>query len=68
LTRLTDALRRSRHLADQIGIRAVEVHAIDDAARNFYLKFGFMPPLDNPNHLFLPMQVIRRLGLPTLGT
>ncbi|APW61412.1 GNAT family N-acetyltransferase [Paludisphaera borealis] len=63
---LIDALRRAQHLAEHIGIRAVEVDAIDDAARNFYLKFGFMPLLDDPRHLFLPMQVIRKLGLPSL--
>ena len=60
---LMDALRRIELLADEVGIRAVEVNAIDDAARNFYLKFGFMPLLDDPGHLFLPMPAIRKLGL-----
>jgi GNAT superfamily N-acetyltransferase len=60
---LIDALRRAQHLAEHIGIRAVEVDAIDDAARNFYLKYGFVALLDNPDHLFLTMEVIRRLGL-----
>jgi GNAT superfamily N-acetyltransferase len=63
---LIDALRRSRHLANQIGVRAVEVDAIDDTAKAFYLKYGFVPLLDNPSHLFLPMQVIRKLNLPPL--
>jgi GNAT superfamily N-acetyltransferase len=63
---LIDALRRARHLADHVGIRAVEVDAIDDAARQFYTRFGFVPLLDHPNHLFLSMQVIRKLGLPPL--
>src|SRR5271168_4307035 len=48
---LMDALRRIELLSDEVGIRAVEVDAIDDAARNFYLKFGFMPLIDDPNHL-----------------
>ena len=61
---LIDALRRARHLAERVAIRAVEVDAIDEAARQFYLKFGFMPLLDDPNHLFLPMPVIRKLSLP----
>lgn len=64
---LIDALRRAQHLAKHVGIRAVEVDAIDDAARQFYLRFGFVPLLDAPNHLFLSMQVIRRLGLPPLS-
>jgi GNAT superfamily N-acetyltransferase len=64
---LIDALRRAQHLAKHMGIRALEVDAIDDAARQFSLRFGFVPLLDAPNHLFLSMQVIRRLGLHPLG-
>ena len=64
---LVDALRRAEYLAEQVGIRAVEVDAIDDAARRFYLKFGFVPLLDGPQHLFLSMQLIRKLRLPPLG-
>lgn len=64
---LIDALRRAQHLAEHVGIRAVEVDAIDDAARQFYLKFGFVSLLDDPNHLFLSMSVIRKLQLPPIG-
>lgn len=60
---LVDALRRSVQISEQVGIRAVEVDALDDAARNFYLKFGFRSLLDDPRHLFLPMQEIRKLKL-----
>lgn len=65
---LIDALRRVQYIAEQIGIRAIEVDAVDDAARRFYVKFGFTSLRDDPNHLFLPMPVVRRLGLPPLGT
>lgn len=58
---LVDALRRSLQISEQVGIRAVEVDAIDDAARGFYLKFGFRSLLDDPRHLFLPMHEIRKL-------
>jgi GNAT superfamily N-acetyltransferase len=64
---LLDALRRVELLAEEVGIRAVEVDAIDDTARNFYLKFGFMPLLDDLGHLFLPMPAIRKLGLVSKG-
>jgi GNAT superfamily N-acetyltransferase len=64
---LIDALRRAAHLADTVGIRAVEVDAIDEAARRFYKKFGFVSLLDDENHLFLPMHIIRKLNLPLLG-
>jgi GNAT superfamily N-acetyltransferase len=64
---LVDALRRAEFLAEHVGIRAVEVDAIDDTARDFYLKFGFTELLDDPRHLFLPMAAIRKLGLPPLN-
>jgi GNAT superfamily N-acetyltransferase len=64
---LIDALRRAQFLADRIGIRALEVDAIDDAARDFYQRFGFTPLADAPRHLYLPLQAIRGLQLPPLG-
>jgi GNAT superfamily N-acetyltransferase len=64
---LLDALRRAQHIADQLGVRAVEVDVIDEKAQGFYLKYGFVPLVDDPNHLFLPMQVIRKLNLPPLS-
>jgi len=63
---LVDALRRIIHVSKHVGVRAVEVDAFDDAARNFYLKFGFVPLIDDKRHLFLPMHVIRKLNLPPL--
>jgi len=44
----------------------VEVDALDDAARNFYLKFGFRSLQDDPRHLFLPLHEIRKLKLDPL--
>jgi GNAT superfamily N-acetyltransferase len=64
---LIDALRRADHISAQIGVRAVEVHAIDDAARRFYLKYGFVSLDDDLNHLYLPMHVVRQLRLPRFG-
>jgi GNAT superfamily N-acetyltransferase len=61
---LIDALRRAELTSGQVGVRAVEVDAVNDAARRFYLRYGFIPLRDNPNHLFLPMSVVRRLALP----
>jgi GNAT superfamily N-acetyltransferase len=63
---LIDALRRAEYLANKVGIRAVEVHAIHDAARRFYEKYGFLSLQDDPQHLFLPMHVVRKLKLPPL--
>ena len=50
---LKDALLRTLQVADIAGIRAVLVHAKDDAARNWYLHWGFEPSPTDPYHLFL---------------
>ena len=63
---LVDVFRRAEYISQQVGIRAVEVDAIDEAARSFYLKFGFRPLLDNPKHLMMPMHEIRKLKLDPL--
>lgn len=62
---LIDALRLTEHISQEIGARAVEVDAIDEKARGFYLKFGFTELLDNPLHLYLPLKAIKKLRLPT---
>lgn len=63
---LIDALRRAEYLADKIGIRAVEVDAINEPAKKFYEKYGFLTLLDDSHHLFLPVHIIRKLKLPPL--
>jgi len=55
---LMDALRRCLELAGTLGIFAVEVHALDDEARRFYQKYGFLPLLDEERHLYLPIKTI----------
>lgn len=60
---LLDVLARITGAADSIGIHAVEVVAIDNAAATFYLKYGFAPLRDDPHHLYLPMKTVRKLGL-----
>ena len=64
---LIDALRRADHIAHQVGVRAVEVHAIDDDAQAFYLKYGFVSLRDDWHHLYLPMHVVRQLHLSPFG-
>ena len=56
-----DALQRSLIVADQIGIYAVEVYALNETARQFYLKYGFQELLDDPFHLYLSVKSIRKL-------
>ena len=64
--RLIDALRRAEFLATKIGIRAVEVDAINDDAKRFYERYGFLTLKDDPRHLYLPMTLIRKLQLPPI--
>jgi GNAT superfamily N-acetyltransferase len=58
---LMDALRRIVDIAEQMAVLAVEVHALDEPAKKFYLKFGFQPFLDQPLHSLLPVATIRPL-------
>jgi GNAT superfamily N-acetyltransferase len=55
---LKDALLRTVQAAEIAGLRAVLVHAKDDAAKTFYLKFGFEPSSVDPYHLFLKVSDI----------
>lgn len=48
-----DALRRALSGAQTIGGRAFLVHAKDDEARAFYLKYGMEESPTNPLHLLL---------------
>lgn len=49
---LSDAVRRVVNLADQVGIKAIMVHAIDEQALSFYEYFGFVQSPIAPATLF----------------
>ncbi|MFO0929120.1 MAG: GNAT family N-acetyltransferase [Gemmataceae bacterium] len=57
---LGDALLRCLALAEQLGVYAIEVEAIDQQARTFYERHGFALLLDDQLHLYLPMATIER--------
>jgi len=56
---LKDALARCAAAADEIGGRAVLVHAEDGGAAAFYQRHGFVPLQQNPNHLYVLMKDLR---------
>jgi len=57
---LFDALKRTEEAADIIGVRAVLVHAIDDAARRFYEHFNFDASPIDPFQLMLLLKDLRK--------
>jgi GNAT superfamily N-acetyltransferase len=61
---LKDAMLRTLQAADIAGIRALGVHAKDDAARAFYERFGFMPAPTDPYHLFVLLKDVRAILKP----
>jgi len=52
---------RTLQAADIAGIRAFAVHAKDEEARRFYLRFDFIPSSTDPTHLFVLLKDVRRL-------
>lgn len=54
---LKRALEHSRNVASV----AVVVDAIDENARAFYRRYGFLDVPDHPNRLFMPMKTVAQL-------
>lgn len=57
---LKDAMTRVVHAADLIGIRGLLVDAIDDRARAFYQRFGFVPSPVSPLKLMITIEEVMR--------
>lgn len=57
---LQDAILRTALAAEAIGARILLVHAKHDAAKAWYLQYGFKPSPTDPLHLQLLMKDIRR--------
>jgi GNAT superfamily N-acetyltransferase len=60
---LVDALRRATAGSREVAAFAVEVVAISDAARAFYLKYGFRELHDDRLRLYLSMKVATALAI-----
>ena len=60
---LIDALERIVLATAELGIYAVELYAITEKAKQFYLKYGFVPLLDDDKHLYLPLETVREAVL-----
>lgn len=58
---LLDAMKRAWVGSLQVASLGVIVDAKDKPARQFYLRYEFLPLLENGQRLFLPMQTITKL-------
>lgn len=56
---LQEAISRTLTLSAEIGVRSLLVHAIDDEAAQFYLKFGFIRSPIGDRTLLLPIETAR---------
>lgn len=54
-----DALLRILTITENLGVRAVLVHAKDEKAKNFYEQFGFESSPTNEYHLYLLIKDIQ---------
>lgn len=59
---LSDALGRICHAAQEVAVRAVVVHAIDDVAAGFYERFGFRSLSAAPRTLMVTLAELRDAG------
>jgi GNAT superfamily N-acetyltransferase len=59
---MKDAILRTMQAADIAGIRALIVHAKDDAARAFYTHFGFADGFSDPMHLYVLVKELRAMA------
>ncbi|MDF7662641.1 GNAT family N-acetyltransferase [Erwiniaceae bacterium L1_54_6] len=55
---LHDAILRSYRVAENIGVRAIMVHALTEGAKSFYLHHGFKASTSQERTLFLPLNNI----------
>ncbi len=54
---LFDAMDRALH--NEVAWSTFIVDAKDEAARKFYLQYGFLGLLDDPDHLYLPRATVK---------
>jgi GNAT superfamily N-acetyltransferase len=57
---LQDAMRRALSASEAVGMRVLLVHALDDNARGFYVRWGFEPSPTDPLNLQMLFKDIRK--------
>ncbi len=55
---LKEAMQRTLEISQSAGVRAIMVHAIDDEAVTFYLKYGFVLFPADSRTMLLPVETV----------
>jgi GNAT superfamily N-acetyltransferase len=58
---LFNALKRAATVAEEIGVFLIEIKAVNERAKNLYVKIGFLEMLDEPMKLYLGIKKVRQL-------
>jgi predicted GNAT family N-acyltransferase len=58
---LFDALEKAESASKEIGIKVVELIALHEKAKAFYLRYGFTELADDPLRVYLHMDTVRRV-------
>ncbi|MBF0266551.1 MAG: GNAT family N-acetyltransferase [Gammaproteobacteria bacterium] len=58
---LVDSMKRVYYASQSLAVYALIVEAINEDAKKYYEKFGFIPLPDQPFKLFLPLSTIESL-------
>lgn len=57
---LFDALTKAATVSNEMGIRVVELIALNQKAKDFYLRYGFQELEDDPMRLYLSIETVRQ--------
>ena len=58
---LFNALKRATTVAEEIGVFLIEIKAVNEKAKNMYVKIGFLEMSDEPLKLYLGIKKVRQL-------
>ncbi len=65
---LMHAMALAERIAAAVGVQLLEVRALDDSARRFYMKYDFAPLQDDESHLYITLKKIRIRPLARFST
>src|SRR5262249_30601710 len=63
-TLLFHFLHKALEVAQDLGVFAVDLWAVDEQACQFYTRYGFIPLNDSPLHFYLPLATVAKMFAP----